>query len=319
MLALLCIGLWSMYLLRRALSARVEDAAFARAGFALAACALFAHAHINFVLYLYTLPMLLAVVLALAAGRQNSLPVEGSLAAALSSQFARIPRFAGLAVVVVAFALGWVAWGFLALDAVSAAVIGGQRGLPFVSQMRDSPEAVQRYAVLAQRLNDDRGLPFLADAAIAARSSAAAAATVADGGAEEAAYALRTFRQAIAVDPWNTNTYFELYQLFRSRPALLRAAGPEEYPDKLLQRALALDRQYLPALDALLELFRNDPARREGVLLQFIAPWLELIARADLPHGKRYLGELEGLIPAAEHARLSELLVALGNKRKVGS
>ncbi len=311
LLALLCVGFWSMYLLRRALAADVSETAFARAGFALAACALFAHAHINFVFYLYTLPLLLAVVLALAAGQSNS-PVT-----AVANQLARLPRFAGLAVVWVPLTLGWVAWGYLALDAVSSAVIGGQRGLPFVSQMRDSPEAVQRYALLAARLNDDRGLPLLADAAIAARSSAAA--TNPADGAEEAAYALRRFRQAITADPWNTSTYFELYQLFRSRPALLRAARPEEYPDRLLQRALALDRQYLPALDALLELFANDPGRREGVLLQFIAPWLELIARADLPHGKRYLAELEGLIAPAEHARLEALLVALGNKRQTGS
>ncbi len=79
LLALLFVGAWSMYLLRRTLVAQVQETAFARAGFALAACALFAHAHINFVFYLYTLPLLLAVVLVLAAGADGAPGAEAAL------------------------------------------------------------------------------------------------------------------------------------------------------------------------------------------------------------------------------------------------
>jgi len=312
LLALLCVGLWAMYLLRRALLASVGDARFARAGFALAACALFAHAHINFVFYLYTLPLLLAVVLVLASDtRQDKSALKGigALTSTLAEGLARVPTVA----VWVPLLFGWIAWGYLVIDGVTEGVIAGQRGLPFVSELRQSPADVQRYARLAQRLNADRGLPLLADAALAAQSSAAKSP---QAGADEAAYALRTFRRAIAVDPWNTSTYLELYKLFQLRPALLRVANPEEYPDRLLQRALELDRGYLPAVAALLDLFKNDAAQHEAVLLQFVAPWVEFIARADLQEGKRYLAELNGIIPAAEHARLSALLVALGNKRR---
>ncbi len=311
LLALLCIGFWSMYLLRRALLASVQDVGFSRAGFALAACALFAHAHINFVFYLHTLPLLLALVLVLATDNRQAAVAPagfGRATNALAKRFSRVPSSA----VWVPLLLGWVAWGYLAVDGLTAGVIAGQPGVPFAGELRKSPADVQRFARLAQRLNDDRGLPLLADAALAARS---AAAKPADTGADEAAYALRTFRRAIVVDPWNTNAYLELYKLFRSRPVLLRAATPEEYPDRLLQRALALDRAYLPALDALLDLYKNDAVRREAVLLQFVAPWLEFIARANLVAGKRYLAQLNGLIPQAEHARLAALLVALGNKR----
>ena len=47
-----------------------------------------------------------------------------------------------------------------------------------------------------------------------------------------------------------------------------------------LQRALGLNRQFLPALDELLALTADDPPRRNAVLVTLAAPWLELIARA---------------------------------------
>ena len=307
LIALLCVGCWALWLLRCSLKGSADSARFTGFGFALAACALFGHAHINFVFYLFTLPLLLAVVLAFA---QPPLPATEEADNAVNDARPSGPLgvLGGRGTFWVPLAFGWVAWGYLAVDVVSGAVIAGNRGVPFVDGLR-SADAMQTFARLAQRINDDRGLPYFADAAISAEQAARSKDDT------KFAYALRTYRRALEIDPWNTNAYMALYDLFRQRPALLRSARPDEYPDELLQRALGLNRQYLPALDALLELFRNDQRRRDEVLLQFVAPWLELIARADIARAEGYLAELTGVIEPAEHERLARLLAALKRKR----
>ena len=326
LLALLGVAIWSVFLLRRALAAPVDQASFGYGGFALAACALLGHAFINFVFYLFTLPLLLAVVLAFAQPPLRADSTAGAAKSATDDNNARVlsgfaTRLAGLAGMVTALprrwlwiplVLGWCAWGYLAVDIVTNGVIAGARGVPFVDSLRATPASVQRYARLAQQLNDDRGLPFLADAAITAQQAAA------NGDEDGFTYSLRTFRHAIEVDPWNTSAYVAMYDMFRAQPALLRYAEPDEYPDALLQRALSLNRQFLPALDALLALFENDPPRHRYVLVNYVAPWLELIARENVPKAQRYHAQLQGLIAPGEYQRLQTLLAALAEKRRRG-
>ncbi|MEM7220116.1 MAG: O-antigen ligase family protein [Pseudomonadota bacterium] len=302
LLALLVIGLWSIVQLVRLLRAGVGTREFAAAGFALAACALLAHALVNFVFYLVTLTLLLALLLS----RVQPAVARGEQAAPAG---ARRGRLLGLGVLLA----GWTGAAYLALDVAVEGVLGGNNAVPFTASARQSPAAMQAFARRAAALNPRRGLPLLADAALTTRQLNAQTPEMAD---TAAIYALSQFRQTLAVDPWNTNAYLEMYRLLRRRPDLQSALSPQEFPRALLQRALALNRRFVPAIDELLILSADKPEQEARVLRSVVAPWLELIARQNLVAGERYLAQLAGRIDDAEYARLRALLISLRNKHQ---
>jgi hypothetical protein len=290
-LALLLLGFFCARMLWRAMRAPLADRSFSGLGFALACGAVLGHAAVNFVFYCMSLPLVFALVFALAHARIS----EPSSAGALSKHWLWAPLL-----------LGWVAWGYLLLDLAIAGVIEGQQTVPFAAQVRQDPQRMHRFALLAHKLNDDRGLPVLVDAAMSAQNPSQ----------ESSLRALAAFRKALVVDPWNTQVYVEFYRFLQKHPQMAAQVPDDEQPVALLLRAVALDRQFLPALNLLLSHFEAAPARRNDLLLRLIAPWLELIARKDLDQAWRYYAELESLLDSVERARLQALLQRLDGYRQ---
>ena len=280
---------------------------FARLGFVLAACLLLAHACVNFVFYRFSLPVGLAVVLAMAQAPRGS--------RVLPSPLTRLAKFwHGLPKAWLWGPLlgGWIAFAYLVVDVVTAGILEGQDSVPFADKLRTDSASVHKWARLAQSLNADRGLPLLADASLSA-------ALIPQGNTADralrTAYAHGKFREALQVDPWNTNSYMAFYQFVQQHPELTPELPEWEQPVSLLLRAVALDRQYVPALDELLRITQAQPNERDKVLLNLIAPWLELIARVNLPAAQHYLEELRRLLPAAKVSYFETLFEGLGKRK----
>ena len=285
---------------------------FTRVGFALAACLLLAHAFVNFVFYRFSLLIAFAVVLAMAQAphisRDGSRVVPSSLTR-LAEFWHGLPK----AWLWAPLLGGWIAFTYLLVDVVTAGMIEGQDSVPFADDLRADSASVHKWARLAQSLNSDRGLPFLADASLSAAEIRKS--NPADR-ALRTAYAHAKFRETLQVDPWNTSSYMEFYQFVRRHPELAPELPEWEQPVSLLLRAVALNRQFVPALDELLRITQGQPSERDKVLLNLIAPWLELIARVNLPAAQRYLEELRGLLPAAKINHFETLFEGLGKRKR---
>ena len=307
LVALLTLAGFAAFTLWKCVTADKDSPAFMRAGFALAGCLLLAHALVNFAFYRFTLPVLLAVVLAMA----HSATVASTSSVALKGVaqfFSDLPK-------------GWLwapllggglAFGYLVVDVVTAGVIGGQDSVPFTKALRRNPESVHQWARIAQSLNADRGLPLLADASISASKVGEARP---DERQQHLSYVVAKFRQALQVDPWNTNAYMEFYRFLQQYPSVARDLPEWEQPVNLLLRAVSLNRQFVPALDELLRITQSRPREHEKLLTTLVAPWLELIARLDLPAARRYLEALRGLLPAAQVRRYEVLFEGLARRK----
>jgi len=277
----------------RGVRAPIDSKAFASLGTALAIGAACAHATINFVLYALPLATLLGILLGDVVERSRG-PT-------------RVERPGALRIAIVAsIAGGWLAWGYLALDLFTIGVFQGQPGVPFSAAVRSDPAAQLRYARAAQTLNEDRGIPVLAEAALLAQS---ALRPNAPGYLRERT--LAKYREAIAVDPWNTLTYALMFDyVARLGPDV--ALADDERADALLLRALALDPVYAPAIDRLLALYdregRSD--RALALLKNVVFPWMELLKRRDADVAERYLEEMVRIARATGDAEFEAAAVA---------
>lgn len=269
---------------RRCLIGARADAsaeAFERVGPALAVGAACAHALVNFVFY--TLP--LVVVLGVLA----SLMVADSRAASAAAPLSR------RVLVHAAVLFGWVAWAYFVVDLVTVAVFQGQRGVPFSEAVRKDPESQLAYARIAQRINDDRGIPILAEAMLLARQVGRPGSAPDLNGRVHA-----LFRRAIDADPWNPLCYVAFADFVRRHGdgLVLRV---DEDPVTLLTKALALDPIDVPAIDRMLEL--NESRRRLGdsyaLLKNVVYPWLELLKRRDAAAADRYMEQMARLAARA--------------------
>jgi hypothetical protein len=268
----------------RGVASTVVSGRFERLGAGLAVTAACAHAMVNFVFYSLPLAIVLGV---LAAGLSR--PV-GEEAAAL----APAPRWLR-ALLLGLLAYGAIAWSYLILDLAIVGVFQGQPGVPFAASIRREAAAQLQFARLAQALNPSRGIPVFAEAALLAKRI--------DGGQEPQHvidYTVAKFRAAIDRDPWNTFAYVAMADFVARRPDL-GSFTPEERPEQLLLKAVALDPVFAPAIDRLLALYAEQGRFDAALVLlhQVVLPWIELLQRRDDDYAARFLDQLERLAAVA--------------------
>ena len=290
----------------RGLNDRDRGAQFESLGYALAAGAACAHAAVNFVFFILPLGILLGVIAALMIHPERMSHPE-KMSHPEDAPGGRGSTPAIRASILASIAFGWIALAYLTLDLVTAAVLQGQKGVPFAISIREDPEAQLRYATFAQRLNADRGVPILGEALLMAKKSA-------DPTAPKAYVerALLLFRRAIATDPWNPRAYVSLAKLVAQHGADL-PVREEESPERLMLTALGIDPVDVSAIDGLLSLHASQGRFGDsyGLLKTVVFPWLELLKRRDDVAAERYIAEMLRL---ARMAGDQDFLVAVEAK-----
>ena len=256
----------------RSLNPRMPVAQFERVGGYWALGALFAHALVNFVFY--------TLGLAIAAG----------VAAAWAQSYrAPVPRQQDDLRGVFGWWFGWlfglVLAAYLALDVTIYSVLSGQPGLPGTAHFRADSAAQLRFARLAETLNDDRGLPVLAQAlALDAQQRAQ----------PDSAYlkeaTLATYRRALEKDVWNPDGHLFFAQ-FLARTGLRDANHSQE---SLLQQALALDSREIDTLRALAAYYDGvgESELAYAVLKREALPWLDGLATRSVPKAVALIDDL---------------------------
>ena len=285
-LFLLLVGfmLWAVGRFLRSVSG--NSAEFYKAGPALAICAAGAHANINFVFYSLSLGVFIGVLAATAANE----PVQQ---ASDSAGFKRSPLNVakiGQIGVLAGLIYGWLCVGYLGLDAAIYGVFQGQKGLPFVAGIRQDPEKALEFARLTQKLSPNRGVPVLGEAMLTAHF-----ASLEPDSQFLKERTLAKFRQAEWVDPWNPQIYLVFSEFLSTTDTTSLKLRDSENREDLLLRAISLDPIFVPAIDALLNLFESQKnyQKRYALLRRVVYPWMLLLKRRDPTAVDRYMDELE--------------------------
>ena len=146
------------------------------------------------------------------------------------------------------------------------------------------------YARMAQELNSDRGLPFLAEAFILDQDR-----SLPDHGGENAI--LQAYRRAVEVDPWNTLAWWQFRDFILRTESLRNELQPAEQPTSITREVLRLDPLFVPAIEGrLAELQTADVAetrqRRLEFLRSHVGPRLTWLARQDPSAALHYVDVL---------------------------
>ena len=174
------------------------------------------HATVNFVFYILPLVFLLGVLTSLALGRgETGGTWRGGDKISLAVWAPGV--------------LGWgLALGMLAVETYSYGVFSGQEHVPFVKEVRQSPQRMLGAAEQVLAINASRGVPWLAKAQLLEQV----------GGRPNAEPAQSAYVRGIAVDPWNPLGYTAYYTFLQRHPQVL-PLGLD--PQNLLDRALQLN------------------------------------------------------------------------------
>ncbi|MCR9261485.1 MAG: O-antigen ligase family protein [Pseudomonadaceae bacterium] len=167
-------------------------------GFLLAIGIAMLHAALNFVFYMLPIAILLGLLLSLSIGSNEKQTMQTEP----GSVFRVI--YCGLVGCILFFA---VLLGYLLLDVFNYGVFSNQKGMPFVSSIRNDPQKMLEFAQLSQRLNRRRGIPVYAEALLLKSDARSLQQT---SSAEEI---VDKFRLASAADIWNSElsaTYFDV-------------------------------------------------------------------------------------------------------------
>ncbi|MEM9623903.1 MAG: O-antigen ligase family protein [Pseudomonadota bacterium] len=217
---LVFVGLVAYRCARHLLSAEAWDQ---RIAFLIAIGVAMAHALVNFVFYILPLCLLLGVLVANGFARQSandSSAVPGRRA------------WSGLTWVLISGVL-LLNSAWLALDVMTYGVFSNHRYLPFVSEIRSTPESLLDFAQMSQALNGDRGIPVLGEAKLL---------DVQVGTQPDEAQLARingTYQQAVDRDPWNPLALTSYYDFLIRHPQWV-GSGARAEPALLLREAARL-------------------------------------------------------------------------------
>ncbi len=273
----IAIAFWSGAVLWRSLFADAADGARERTWAALALAALLSHAMVNFVFYTPVLGLLFGLLVA----SLLKLPARAGQSTQRS-----LPGVTLLPLVLLAV----VGCGYLWLDITTSVRLQGQPGIPFVLQPAPEQKEQLAYARLAQQLNDDRGLPYLAEAFILDQDRALSGS---DGETE----VLLAYRRAIEVDPWNTFAWWQFRDFILRTGSVWKELHPAEQPAAITREVLRLDPLFVLAIEGhLAELATADVdetrERRLEFLRAHVGPRLTWLARQDPPAALHYVDVL---------------------------
>ena len=259
-----------------------------RLGATLALAALLAHAMVNFVFYAPALGLLIGFLVATVL---NLPAVAGHNT---------LRTFPGVFLLPLLLVAGG-GCGYLWLDITTSVKLQGQPGIPLVLQpVREQREQLA-YARLAQKLNADRGLPFLAEAVLLDKDR-----SLVDVDAESSI--LAAYRRAVQVDPWNTFSWWQFRDFILRTESIRDRLLPAEQPSSITLEVLRLDPVFVPAIEGrLAELATTDTAQTRQRQLKFlrsqIGPRLTWLARENPKAAQHYADVLlRHSTSAADHA-----------------
>ncbi len=274
---LVAVALWVGVVLWRSLFREVRVVTSEAPGAALALAALLSHAMINFVLYTPILGLLFGFLI----GSILKLPVLAG-----HNTLRTLP---GVTLIPVGL-LAIVGCGYLWLDISTGVKLQGQPGIPIFLQPAIEQRQQLAYARLAQKLNAERGLPFLAQAFILDKDR-----SLLDDDAEMTI--LKSYRRAIEVDPWNTFAWWQFRDFILRTKSIQERLNSDEQPAVITQNVLRLDPLFVPAIEGrLAELASTDAhetrQRRLEFLRSHVGPRLTWLARQDHPAALHYVDVL---------------------------
>lgn len=262
----IAVAIWVLAVLLRSLSGGARGDSGEPLAAALALGALLAHAMVNFVFYTPVLGFLFGLLVA-SVLKLPAPATHGALRA--------LPGVTLIPVVLLAVS----GCGYLWLDIVTSVKLQGQPGFPFVLQPAVEQRQQLAYARLAQKLNSDRGLPFLAEAFILDKDR-----TLLGADAEQTV--LQAYRRAIEVDPWNTFAWWQFRDFIFRTESVRDQLHASEQPESITREVLRLDPLFVPAIEGrLAELVTADASETRQHRLEFlrshVGPRLTWLARQD--------------------------------------
>ncbi len=276
------VGVTCLALLRRETTR--QD--LTRLGYGMALGAASGHALINFVFY--SLPLMIMMGIA-SAFLLKAAPLKPQINAAESDIAKANVEQIGQASVVLYWGgllFGLCAWLFLLLDVSILGVFIGQKGVPWVSDIRTSEQRTLEFSRFAQKMNDNRGLPYLGEATLLNRF-----AVLEPGNDDKRQAAYKKLTEAQIRDPLNPAVYLEMTRHMDNFRTVYQESQPVYQMEALLMKALELDPVNIPAIDYLMALYAalGVPERGVELLKLRIAPWFELLGRRDIDTLERYL------------------------------
>jgi len=261
----------------------------ARLGATLALAALLSHAMVNFVFFTPVLGLLIGFLVATVL---NQPVVVGH------NTLRSIPGATLVPLLLVAGS----GCGYLWLDIATSVKLQGQAGIPFVLEPAREQREQLAYARLAQKLNADRGVPFLAEAVLLDRDRSSVV-------LDREKLILSAYRKAVQVDPWNTFAWWQFRDFILRSEAIQDQLLLSEEPSSITLEVLRLDPVFVPAIEArLTELTTPDAAQTRRRQLEFlrsqIGPRLTWLAREN-PKAALHYAEvlLQYSTSAADRAR----------------
>jgi hypothetical protein len=167
-------------------------------------------------------------------------------------------------------------------------VFQNQAYVPFAQTYRQTPEAMLRYARLAQQLNGTRGLPVYVEAALLEQQLLAEGSHQATRSDYLLEQTLVTYRRAVREDPWNTLALMSMYRfVVRFEPTTL---GESEQPENLLLRSISIDPLFVPAIDEMMNRYQAGNRLDLGyrLLTTRVLPMLPYLVLQDPVAAERY-------------------------------
>ncbi len=263
---LVAVALWVGIVLWRSLFREKRVGTSEAPGAALALAALLSHAMINFVFYTPVLGLLFGFLI----GSVLKLPVLSG-----HNTLRTLPG----ATLIPAGLLAIAGLGYLWLDIATGVKLQRQPGIPILLQPAIDQRGQLAYALLAQKLNSERGLPFFAQAFILDQDR-----SLLDGDSDMKV--LESYRRAVEVDPWNTFAWWQFRDFIRRTQSIQERLNPGEQPAAITQEVLRLDPLFMPAIEGrLVELASTDAHQTQQRRLEFlrshVGPRLTWLARQD--------------------------------------
>ena len=272
---LLCFVASTGWLFYRAI--RKQELPGSEFGVLMALGAVWAHAFVNFVLFVPVLACFIGLSAALVPWQR----VRGGWQH-LRKRLQILVRILLL--------WGWVCFAYLLLDTFSAGVYQRQAGIPFASLVYEDLDRLLAYSRVAQQLNGNRGIPVFAEAIMYEQRLAGT-----PNSDFLLARTLSGYRRAAEVDPWNPEVLLRTHKFVQAYPQVRARLSEQEQPVKLLLRTLALEPIYLPAHEALIQYYerQGQPEKAYRVIREHLSPWLVRLTYRDDLNAFKYLEYLQ--------------------------
>lgn len=261
------------------LFSKADSPNFPSLGLHLGICAAAFHALVNFTYYVPALGFLIGLMVAISSGSVGA-PTVGR------AERSRL----GFGVVVATLVFGWSCFGFLTIDTLSVGVFGGQPGIPLAASYRSDPDRMLEFALTAQKINKNRGLPVLVEASLLQRRI-----DMADDPDELVERTLAAYQRAVQIDPWNGSAWLGMAQFVELHPQARERLADDVSPESLVLASLEIDPLFVPGIDWLVARYlRTDRTSEAYDLVRRNAlPWLRLLGRENPEAAVNYFRFME--------------------------